>query len=211
MAGCWLPLAVLGQKSSGAHGGVAALHRALLAFKYCCSMPLVGQGTSPLWLLFLESFVSLEARYLNKKQSEAQRMRWPGSTTTVLGPANTVFISKIRDRKGETLLSREQPKRGSWIVLAQQGKVHYKSKAKALQMTTPLQQLFSTAPLASVGSSNLGQVREQGTGSHLKLLFFSPVIHYISFQMLIDGIKSKTSILKIDERKKKKIHFCQWC
>lgn len=42
--------------------------------------------------------------------------------------------------------------RGSWIVLAQQGKVHYKSQAKALQMTTPIQQLFSTAPLAAGGS-----------------------------------------------------------
>ncbi|EOA97611.1 hypothetical protein Anapl_03218 [Anas platyrhynchos] len=110
MAGCWLPLAVLGQKSSSAHGGVGVL----LAFKYCCSLLLVGQGSSPLWLLFLESFVSLEARYATEK--------------------GKLFY------------------RGSWIVLAQQGKVHYKSQAKALQMTTPVQRLFSTAPLAAGGS-----------------------------------------------------------
>lgn len=36
--------------------------------------------------------------------------------------------------------------RGSWIVLAQQGKVHYKSKAKALQMTTPVRQISARLP-----------------------------------------------------------------
>lgn len=103
MAGCWLPLAVLGQKSSSAHGGVGVL----LAFKYCCSLLLVGQGSSPLWLLFLESFVSLEARYLSKKQSKAQRMRWPGSTTTVLGPAKAVFglyLQDMRQKRGNSFI-----------------------------------------------------------------------------------------------------------
>jgi len=46
------------------------------------------------------------------QQSKACGMRWSGSKATVPGPTNTISISKVCYREGETLSSKKQPKRG---------------------------------------------------------------------------------------------------